>query len=215
MRADIGSFKYSVQFIKRPCCLKYRTEHLPKPAGAVRTAVPAADTSKKQDRVSVSQEELKSFFENTGKIESGLLRSRVQSLAQALKTDLQKGLKTDAADLNQRRKNFGANRLKPLPPVSFFEVLLDALDDFTLLILIGSGALSLLLEYSVAPGGEYGWLEGTAILLSVAVVLFVTSVTNFQKEIKFRELSALNEDVKVESLTVKGNSRRVEGPSDA
>ncbi|GAX83649.1 hypothetical protein CEUSTIGMA_g11073.t1 [Chlamydomonas eustigma] len=39
------------------------------------------------------------------------------------------------------------------------------------------------------------WIEGIAILATVAVVVGVSSATNYQKEVKFRELNSVKEDV--------------------
>jgi len=156
------------------------------------TAIPLKSTTQTID---ITSEELKLLM-NKDEIHMKK-QTTVKSLASELKTDLQRGLITDKKDFDSRRRIFGSNYLQPLPPVSFLEILKDALDDFTILILIISGALSLILEQTLSPGDEFGWLEGTAILASVAVVVTVSAITNFQKEIKFRELSALNEDSKV------------------
>ena len=179
---------------QRPEASRYRTQ-----PGAIHS-IPVsrpAETEKPFRRISLTPSELQALLLESEDLGDGDLVTRVKQFVSALSTDVENGLTSDQKELQGRRVLFGSNRLAPLPPVSFFEVLLDALDDFTLLILMASGALSLVLEYSVVPGGDYGWLEGTAILLTVTVVVLVTSVTNYQKEIKFRELSALNEDVKV------------------
>ena len=179
---------------QRPKASRYRI-----PLGVIHS-IPVSrptETEKPFRRISLTPSELQTLLQETEKLGGGDLVTRVRDFVSALCTDVENGLPSDQRELQGRRVLFGSNRLSPLPPVSFLEVLLDALDDFTLLILMASGALSLVLEYSVVPGDDYGWLEGTAILLTVAVVVLVTSVTNYQKEIKFRELSALNEDVKV------------------
>lgn len=188
--------------LKRPASLHRRLLHPPKLL-SIKSTLPESETTKERDHISITQDELQDLLKFSGKLTGSSLPSRVTTLAQVLDTDIRRGLSSHERRLEDRRVKFGSNRLKPLPPVSFLEVLLDALDDFTILILLASGALSLILEYSVAPGGEYGWVEGTAILLSVAVVVLVTSVTNFQKEMKFRELSAINEDVKAGTVVTE------------
>ena len=42
-----------------------------------------------------------------------------------------------------------------------------------------------------------GWLEGTAILTAVVVVVMVGSVNDYQKEAQFRALNAKKDDMKV------------------
>ncbi|GMH44194.1 hypothetical protein BSKO_12128 [Bryopsis sp. KO-2023] len=122
-------------------------------------------------------------------------------IAQALKTDLKQGIAGDVEDLRSRRARFGGNRLKEPDPVSFLELFYDALKDFTLIVLLLSGTLSLGLEFTLHNSDDsLQWLEGAAILATVVVVVLVTSTTNYQKECKFRELSSINQDVKVRAM---------------
>jgi len=77
--------------------------------------------------------------------------------------------------------------------VTFGELLVRSLDDFTLRVLLGAGALSLALQAALGGGGEAGgWVEGAAILAAVAVVALVTAANDFQKEQQFRALSELS-----------------------
>ena len=69
--------------------------------------------------------------------------------------------------------------------------------DFTVLMLIAAGVLSLVLT-NVVPGSDSSdFVEGCAILLSVVIVVSVSAITNYQKECKFCELNTLKDDVKV------------------
>lgn len=73
--------------------------------------------------------------------------------------------------------------------------------DVTLYALIASGIFSLVTGYFVGgEGGDSGSLEGAAILASVAVVVLVTAVNDYQKESQFQELSAAKEEVQVGGL---------------
>lgn len=73
-----------------------------------------------------------------------------------------------------------------------------ASQDFTILVLLGAAALSLLLGLSLPheAGEPAEWIEGAAILASVLIVVTVSAATNYQKEGKFRELNRLKDDVK-------------------
>ena len=75
--------------------------------------------------------------------------------------------------------------------VSFWQLLLESFEDFTIIILLVAGVASIGLEAAFGKEGENGWIEGAAILAAVAVVVLVTAVNNYQKEKQFRELSAL------------------------
>ena len=75
---------------------------------------------------------------------------------------------------------------------SFLELAKEALSDFTVLILLASGVVSLVLGLTVDKS-DAGWIEGAAILVAVAVVVLVTATNDFQKEKQFRELNKVSE----------------------
>ncbi|WIA29940.1 hypothetical protein OEZ86_000039 [Tetradesmus obliquus] len=117
-------------------------------------------------------------------------------LAAALGTDLQRGLSGGAADAAARRAAFGSNSLAVSATSSFWQLLLEAASDSTLLLLTAAGAVSLAL--AAGTGKEAAdFIDGAAILASVAICAGVTAVTNYQKEEKFRQLNRLKEDVPV------------------
>lgn len=79
--------------------------------------------------------------------------------------------------------------------VSFWSLVVDALLDTTVLMLLAAGGLSLVLGLSLSE--ESDWIEGAAILASVVIVVLVSSITNYQKEQKFRELNTLKDNIPV------------------
>jgi hypothetical protein len=127
-------------------------------------------------------------------------------LAAALGSDLQRGLSGDAADAAARMSAFGSNSLAATATSSFWQLLLEAASDSTLLLLTAAGAVSLGL--AAGTGKEaVDFIDGAAILASVAICANVTAVTNFQKEEKFRQLNKLKENVPVS----QGQGRRGRG----
>ncbi len=52
---------------------------------------------------------------------------------------------------------------------------------------------------AAAAGGGFSteWVEGAAILATVAIVVVVNAATNFAKESKFRQLNSIKDDVRV------------------
>lgn len=120
---------------------------------------------------------------------------RAQNIAGLLKTDVVAG-RSDTAELEKARlAQFGRNVLPEADDVTFFGLLVEALSDKMVLILIASAVLSLILGLTVPDphtgkiDWEHGWVEGSAILASVFIVAMVTSINNYQKELKFKELS--------------------------
>jgi calcium-translocating P-type ATPase len=148
----------------------------------------------------VSAKELSQFVEdrNDGAVE--LLVSKytdVEGLAKALKVDTKNGLKTTGNDLETRREVFGTNRIEGKKPKTFCELCYEALQDFTLIMLMVSAIISLVLGIGT-EGIEKGWIEGTAILISVTVVVLVAASTDYAKNKQFMALSALVDDVKID-----------------
>lgn len=98
------------------------------------------------------------------------LVSGPEDLAAKLRTSVSEGLDvSDAVAMQVRYATFGRNAVAPPPPVSFLALVMDALSDFTIMILVASGVLSLGLELVVNKSDPSGWIEGAAILVAVAV----------------------------------------------
>ncbi|KAL6771810.1 hypothetical protein ACKKBG_A27885 [Auxenochlorella protothecoides x Auxenochlorella symbiontica] len=136
-----------------------------------------------------------------GEVYDGGVVSSPRDLARGLGTSPHSGLAEDEAGLTARAERYGSNAFPEQASVSFFELAVEALQDFTVLTLIGAGtislALSLLVSGSTAPGAEPGggsFVEGASILASVAVVVAVGAGNNWQKERQFRALQALQRD---------------------
>lgn len=121
----------------------------------------------------------------------------VNGLCKRLKTSPTDGVTN--RELLQRRNAFGTNVIPPTPPKSFLQLMWEALQDVTLIVLMVAAGVSLLLAlYSKYFGGEtthgdetegeVSWIEGVAILCAVVVVVLVTATNDWQKERQFRGL---------------------------
>ncbi|XP_004913961.1 plasma membrane calcium-transporting ATPase 2 isoform X11 [Xenopus tropicalis] len=129
-------------------------------------------------------------------------------LCRRLKTSPTEGLPGTAADLEKRRQTFGQNFIPPKKPKTFLQLVWEALQDVTLIILEIAAIISLGLSFYRPPGGETegcggaaagaedegeaeaGWIEGAAILLSVVCVVLVTAFNDWSKEKQFRGLQS-------------------------
>lgn len=126
----------------------------------------------------------------------------IQELCRKLYTSPTDGLSGSAADLEHRRATFGANSIPPKPPKTFLQLVWEALQDMTLIILQVAAFVSLVLafiepeDHDAGPHGkpkepgesEAGWIEGVAILVSVVIVVLVTAFNDYTKERQFRGL---------------------------
>ncbi|KRY72638.1 Plasma membrane calcium-transporting ATPase 3, partial [Trichinella pseudospiralis] len=100
----------------------------------------------------------------------------MKELCRRLKTSPTHGL-SDPSDIERRRQIFGANYIPPQKPKAFLQLVWEALQDITLIILVAAAIISLGLSfYSPPHDSEFGgddseqqasWIEGLAILVSV------------------------------------------------
>jgi hypothetical protein len=70
-----------------------------------------------------------------------------------------------------RAERYGRNTVPPPREATFLELVGEALQDFTVLVLLAAGGLSLGLEAAVHSGGSAGepsWIEGASILAAGA-----------------------------------------------
>ncbi|XP_077013585.1 plasma membrane calcium-transporting ATPase 4 isoform X4 [Tamandua tetradactyla] len=131
----------------------------------------------------------------------------VQNLCSRLKTSPVEGLSGNPADLEKRRRVFGQNVIPPKRSKTFLELVWEALQDVTLIILEIAAIISLVLSFYRPPGGDHeqcgqvassedeeeaetGWIEGAAILFSVIIVVLVTAFNDWSKEKQFRGLQS-------------------------
>ncbi|XP_077327186.1 plasma membrane calcium-transporting ATPase 1 isoform X2 [Lithobates pipiens] len=129
----------------------------------------------------------------------------VYGICSRLKTSPHDGLSGNLADLERRQEVFGKNLIPPKKPKTFLQLVWEALQDVTLIILEIAAIISLGLSFYRPPGGnndlcgeasgaveeeegEAGWIEGAAILLSVVCVVLVTAFNDWSKEKQFRGL---------------------------
>nr|XP_061809638.1 plasma membrane calcium-transporting ATPase 1 isoform X2 [Nerophis lumbriciformis] len=132
----------------------------------------------------------------------------VHGLCNRLKTSPTDGLSGQPADIEKRKTVFGQNFIPPKKPKTFLQLVWEALQDVTLIILEVAAVVSLGLSFyrpqdaeredcgKAAGGGEdeheaeAGWIEGAAILLSVICVVLVTAFNDWSKEKQFRGLQS-------------------------
>lgn len=129
-------------------------------------------------------------------------------LAAGLETDLLAGIEpTVIGALAARAAKYGTNSVPSPPTASFMELVLEALDEFTVKVLLGAGTASLGLEFWLAgnDGSPANWIEGASILAAVAVVTLVTAGNNYQKEKQFKALQEVQAEETVRLLKRGGS----------
>ncbi len=150
-----------------------------------------------------------------------------KALVEKLRTHAKHGISGDEQDVANRKSFFGKNYVEEKAPASFFELCWGALQDFTLIMLMCSALLSIILgmslevcfyfrffnslflwdliiHQSLVPlkklikSVETGWFEGTAILVTVLIVVFVTASNDYFKEKQFSALNAQSKDITID-----------------
>uniref|UniRef100_A0A8D2LWA0 Calcium-transporting ATPase n=1 Tax=Varanus komodoensis TaxID=61221 RepID=A0A8D2LWA0_VARKO len=152
----------------------------------------------------------------------------VNGLCRRLKTSPTEGLSDNTADLEKRRQIYGQNFIPPKKPKTFLQLVWEALQDVTLIILEIAAIISLGLSFYAPPSeeseacgnvavgaedegeAEAGWIEGAAILLSVICVVLVTAFNDWSKEKQFRGLQSRIEQE--QKFTVIRNGQQVQIP---
>uniref|UniRef100_A0A667ZTB4 Calcium-transporting ATPase n=1 Tax=Myripristis murdjan TaxID=586833 RepID=A0A667ZTB4_9TELE len=144
----------------------------------------------------------------------------VQGICRRLKTSPIEGLSGNPVDLEKRRTAFGKNFIPPKKAKTFLQLVWEALQDVTLIILEIAAIISLGLSFYHPPGGDMcgavaggvedegesqaGWIEGAAILFSVIIVVLVTAFNDWSKEKQFRGLQSRIEQEQKFTVIRKG-----------
>ncbi|XP_055079211.1 plasma membrane calcium-transporting ATPase 3b isoform X2 [Periophthalmus magnuspinnatus] len=146
-----------------------------------------------------------------------------EGLCHRLNSSTTDGLSGEPGDLERRGQTFGQNFIPPKKPKTFLELVWEALQDVTLIILEIAAIISLGLSFYQPPGkdteacgnvsagaedegeAEAGWIEGAAILLSVVCVVLVTAFNDWSKEKQFRGLQSRIEQEQRFAVVRKGN----------
>lgn len=101
-----------------------------------------------------------------------------------MKTDLKNGIQTES--IAEWEAYFGTNKKEKVEVPSLISFMLDALEDFMLRVLLVAGVVSIILEMiSKSDHRSTAWIEGFAIILAVVIVVTVTAVNDWKKELEF------------------------------
>ncbi|XP_059609749.1 plasma membrane calcium-transporting ATPase 2 isoform X3 [Phlebotomus argentipes] len=171
----------------------------------------------------ISLKQLRELMEHRGR--EGIARigefGGIQDLCKKLYTSPNEGLSGSRTDTEHRRETFGSNTIPPKPPKTFLQLVWEALQDVTLIILEVAALVSLGLSF-YQPADEdqataaiadeedhHGWIEGLAILISVIVVVLVTAFNDYSKERQFRGLQSRIEGEHKFSVIRGGEVRQI------
>ncbi|KAK6929894.1 Cation-transporting P-type ATPase, N-terminal [Dillenia turbinata] len=128
----------------------------------------------------------------------------VEGVTSALKSHSENGIKGNGEDVAHRQEAFGSNTYNQPPTKSFFHFVVEALKDFTILILLACAVLSL--GFGIKQHGlKEGWYDGGSITLAVFIVIAFSAISNFRQNRQFEKLSKVSNNIQVD---VVRNGRR-------
>eukprot|EP01134_Creolimax_fragrantissima_P007702 CFRG7702T1 len=132
----------------------------------------------------------------------------IDGLVNKLNCNTIDGLDENEKDIKRRQVVFGLNKLPEKSSTSFFQLILQALQDPTLIILIVAGIISLVLGLTMDDDKSTGWIEGASILAAVTIVVMVTAVNDYQKDKQFRQLNDVKDNIEV-NVVRNGRTRQI------
>ncbi|CEM02072.1 unnamed protein product [Vitrella brassicaformis CCMP3155] len=114
-------------------------------------------------------------------------------LAKKIDTDLERGV-VSGESIEHRKEVYGLNRFPEKKPTSFLMLCWQALQDFTLRILLVCALVSFVLALTLGERPDIEWIEGVAIFVAVLIVVMVTAVNDWKKEQQFKKLNEMKDD---------------------
>ncbi|OHT10563.1 putative calcium-transporting ATPase 11, plasma membrane-type [Tritrichomonas foetus] len=115
------------------------------------------------------------------------------------RTDKENGI-IDMNSLEERILKYGSNTLPDPPHKSFFQLVVDALNNLTLKILLTCALVGAVLHFAFPKSGVYGnyeildFIDSISILVSVLIVTMVSSITDYIQQKNFLEINRLKDD---------------------
>nr|XP_019708081.2 calcium-transporting ATPase 5, plasma membrane-type [Elaeis guineensis] len=128
----------------------------------------------------------------------------VKGLSDVLKTNIDKGISGDDAELLHRRNTFGANTYPHKKGRNFLVFIWEAYQDLTLIILMVAAVISLALGIQT-EGLHEGWYDGGSIAFAVIVVVLVTAISDYKQNLQFQNLNQEKQNIHLE--VIRGGRR--------
>ncbi|KAJ8760703.1 hypothetical protein K2173_017748 [Erythroxylum novogranatense] len=130
---------------------------------------------------------------------------RVEKLTTTLESNLSIGISGDEDDLLKRKRHFGSNTYKRLPPKNFLFFVLEALKRMTSIVLLVCALISL--GFGIYEHGlKHGWFDGVTNIVAVLFVVVVSATSSFGFSKRLQQLSYERTVFKV--VVVRGGSHR-------
>ncbi|CAB4286593.1 unnamed protein product [Prunus armeniaca] len=109
----------------------------------------------------------------------------IHGILRKVSVSLDEGVKD--SNIPIRQNVYGLNRYTEKPPGTFFMFVLEALQDFTLIILMVCAVVSIGVGIAT-EGWPKGMDDGVGILISIVLVVVVTAISDYRQALQFKDL---------------------------
>ena len=117
----------------------------------------------------------------------------ISEILSQIKTDPEKGI----SSIEDREKFFGSNKIFVEPKPNFCKFVWKAVSDLMIIILIIAAIVSIILGSTISENNRKDWIDGVSIVIAIFIVVLVSSITEYTKEMKFHQLNKTqNENLK-------------------
>ena len=106
-------------------------------------------------------------------------------LISKIETDINRGI----TSTENRELHFGSNKIFSEPPPKFLKYVFQALKNLMVIILIIAAIVSIVLGTFFLEDYYNDWVEGVSIIIAIIIVVLVSSITEYNKELKFHKLN--------------------------
>mmetsp|Transcript_27761 Transcript_27761/g.67561 ORF Transcript_27761/g.67561 Transcript_27761/m.67561 type:complete len:1164 (+) Transcript_27761:242-3733(+) len=111
----------------------------------------------------------------------------------------------DPREVVHRQEVFGSNSIEEKKLDSFLKLCWEAVQDFVLIMLIVMGIITIIVETTAHDGPcTTCWIEGTAILFAVVIVVLVTAGIDYAKQFAFIRLTKSLHDTNTKAVIRNG-----------
>ena len=128
-------------------------------------------------------------------------------LTAKLETNITTGIQS--SEILDRIKSFGDNRVFEEPPATFCSFVIEALGDLMIMILCISAFIQIVLGLLLGKDPKTDWIDGASVIIAVLIVTIISSITNYNKELKFHELNNTQKDTVFYQVIRNGQTEKI------
>jgi len=113
-------------------------------------------------------------------------------IASTLGSDLKTGLSLTPAEMERRKREYGANSFPPPKIKTISELIMENFDDPINVILLLAAFVSVIIGL-IKEGFPEGLIEGTSIMIALVIIIVVNSGNNYISERRLANLVKLSD----------------------